>query len=60
MEQQGSKYSRAGGFIMAVSILVGAIAGMRLGQASIGFLAGAAIGIAIAGALYLYDRRGGA
>lgn len=56
MEQQGGNSSRAGGAIIAVAILIGAITGIRMGQASIGFLTGAAIGIAIAVALYLYDR----
>jgi hypothetical protein len=49
--------SRAGGFIIAVSIIAGAIIGIRHGQPSIGLLTGAAIGAGISAALYLWDRR---
>jgi hypothetical protein len=48
---------RAGGSILAAAIIAGVIAGIILGQPSIGFLAGAAIGILIALLLWLRDRR---
>lgn len=59
MEQQSGKASRAGGTIIAFSIMAGAIIGNRMGQPSIGMVTGTGIGVAIALALYLYDRRRG-
>ncbi len=49
--------ARAGGSILAAAIIAGVIAGIILGQPSIGFLAGAAIGTLIALLLWLRDRR---
>jgi hypothetical protein len=49
--------TRAGGFIIAAGIMIGAIGGGLLGQPSIGLLAGAALGIAISLAMWLIDRR---
>jgi len=49
--------SRAAGFFIAAALIVGAIIGVALGQPSMGVVAGAAIGIAIALALWLLDRR---
>lgn len=47
---------RAGGAIIAASIIMGVVGGIILGQPSIGFLAGAAIGTLIAVLLWLRDR----
>lgn len=49
--------SQAGGSILALSILAGAIGGIILGQPSIGFLVGLAAGTAIALILWRRDRR---
>lgn len=49
--------SRAGGFIIAVTVIAGAIIGIRYGQPSIGLLVGAAVGTGVSIALYLWDRR---
>lgn len=57
MEQKEGRASRAGGAIIAFSILAGAAIGIYFGQPSIGTLAGTVAGIAISVALYLYDRR---
>jgi hypothetical protein len=46
----------AGGFLIAGAILVGAIAGVVLGQPTIGVLAGTALGIAGALIVWLRDR----
>jgi len=59
MEQQSGNASRAGGAIIAFSILAGAIIGNHFGQPSIGMVSGTAIGAAIALALYFHDRRRG-
>ena len=59
MEQHSGKASRAGGAIIAFSIIAGAIIGNRMGQPSIGMVTGTGIGVAISLALYLYDRRRG-
>lgn len=48
---------RAGGFIIAAAILIGVIAGVALRQPSIGFLAGAGVGMLAALLLWLIDRR---
>jgi hypothetical protein len=51
--------SRAAGFFIALSVLVGAIAGVALGQPSLGTLIGAAVGIVVSLLLWLRDRRPG-
>ena len=48
---------RASGFFIAIAVVAGAVIGSRLGQPSIGFLAGGAAGIALAVLLWLADRR---
>ncbi len=57
MERNSGTASRAGGAIIAFTVIAGAIVGMRLGQPSLGTVIGTAVGVAIALALYLYDRR---
>ena len=48
---------RASGFFIAVAVIAGGVIGARLGQPSIGVLAGAAAGIVLAILLWLMDRR---
>lgn len=48
----------AGGAILAIAIIVGAVGGVIAGQSSIGFLIGAATGLALATAMWLKERRG--
>jgi hypothetical protein len=48
---------RAGGAIIAITVIAGAIIGTRLGQPSLGTVIGTAVGVVIAIGLYLYDRR---
>jgi uncharacterized BrkB/YihY/UPF0761 family membrane protein len=57
MEKRERKGARAGGFILAVCILAGAIGGGLFGQPSAGLLAGGAFGVLIALALWWRDRR---
>jgi hypothetical protein len=52
-----NRAGKAGGFLLAASILVGTLAGLFLGQPSIGFLAGAGIGIALTALVWVADRR---
>jgi hypothetical protein len=47
---------RAGGFLIAASILVGTAIGIVLGQPSIGILGGAGFGTVLALLLWLRDR----
>lgn len=56
MEQNSGKASRAGGAILAFTIIAGAVVGNHYGQPSMGMLIGTGIGVAIAVALYLMDR----
>ena len=56
MEQNSGKASRAGGAIIAFTIVAGAIVGNHYGQPSIGTLIGTGVGVAIAVILYLVDR----
>lgn len=52
-----TRSTRAAGFILAISILGGAIAGAIVGEPSIGFLAGLAAGVAVATLFWLIERR---
>ncbi|WP_420139942.1 hypothetical protein [Sphingomonas sp.] len=49
--------SAAGGVFLALAILIGALAGGVSGQPTIGVLAGAAVGIAVAVLIWLQDRK---
>jgi hypothetical protein len=57
MSSEPQKASRAGGAIIAFSIIAGALIGVRYDQPSIGFVVGLAVGLVISLGLYLYDRR---
>jgi hypothetical protein len=57
MEKRERKGTRAGGFILAVCILAGAIVGGLFGQPSAGLLAGGSLGALIALAIWWRDRR---
>ena len=52
-----TRSTQAAGFILAISILGGAVAGSIAGQPSIGFLAGLAAGVAVAILYWLIERR---
>ncbi|MET1113084.1 MAG: hypothetical protein ABWX67_16320 [Allosphingosinicella sp.] len=54
---QRIRSTQAAGFILAISILGGAVAGTIVGQPSIGFLAGLTAGVAIALLFWLSERR---
>ncbi|HYJ82577.1 MAG TPA: hypothetical protein VEW26_07035 [Allosphingosinicella sp.] len=56
MSERG-RNSQAAGFILAISILGGAVAGAIAGEASLGFLAGLGAGISIALLFWLIERR---
>ena len=56
MNGPNSHRAQAGGSILALSILVGAVAGIIAGQPSIGFIAGLAVGTAVALILWHRDR----
>lgn len=57
MEKIGRKGSRAGGFIVALGIMAGAVIGGLFGEPSAGLLAGGALGVLVALAIWLRDRR---
>jgi hypothetical protein len=48
---------KAGGFILAASILAGAVGGAVVRQSSVGVLAGVAVGALLALLVWLIDRR---
>ena len=52
-----TRYTQAAGSVLAISIIAGAVAGVIVGQPSIGFLAGLAAGILLAILFWLNDRR---
>jgi hypothetical protein len=54
---QRIRSTKAAGFILAISILAGAVAGAIVGQPSLGFLAGFAAGAVIAILFWLAERR---
>ena len=47
----------AGGFLLFIAVLAGALTGVFLGQPSIGFLVGIGVGLIVAVAIWLLDRR---
>ncbi|MEO7178082.1 MAG: hypothetical protein ABIW83_04505 [Allosphingosinicella sp.] len=53
---QSTRSAQAAGFILAISILAGAVAGVIVGQPSIGFLAGLGAGVTITLLFWLNDR----
>jgi hypothetical protein len=53
-----SRYAQAGGSIIAISIVAGMVAGVIVGQPSIGVLTGTAAGVLLAILFWLNDRRG--
>ena len=52
-------YRQAGGAILALAIIAGAVAGTMVGQSTIGLLVGTGTGIVLAVAIWLNDRRKG-
>lgn len=46
----------AGGFLLCIALLAGALTGIFLGQPSIGFLVGAGVGVALVTLIWLLDR----
>ena len=52
-----TKYAQAGGSILAISIIAGTVAGIIVGQPSIGFLVGLGAGGLLAFLFWLNDRR---
>jgi hypothetical protein len=55
----GGRTTQAGGFVLALSILVGAIAGAVMHQSSIGFLVGLGVGVVLALLIWVLDRSQG-
>jgi hypothetical protein len=52
-----TRFAQAGGSMLAVSIIAGTVAGVIVGQPSIGFLVGAAAGTLLALLFWLNERR---
>ena len=57
MANADSRFPRAGGALLAGSILGGVVIGAFAGQTSIGFLAGLALGLVLLAAVWLLERR---
>lgn len=55
--ESGAKFARSGGCLLAFSVVAGTFVGTILGQSSIGFLAGSALGMILVLAVFLLDRR---
>ena len=49
-------FPRAGGALLAASILLGVGTGLYTGQPSLGFLAGLGVGLLLLAAVWLLDR----
>jgi hypothetical protein len=52
-----TKYTQAGGSILAISIIAGTVAGVIVRQPSIGFLVGTGAGILLTVLFWLNERR---
>jgi hypothetical protein len=57
MDRSSSPSPRGGGALLAAGILLGLIVGAWLGEATLGVLAGTALGLATLLILWLADRR---
>jgi hypothetical protein len=57
--KDSGRYTQAGGAILAIAIIAGAVAGTMAGQSTIGLLVGTAAGILLALLIWLNDRRKG-
>jgi len=57
MNRPAQKFSRAGGSLLAISIIAGVVGGTIAGEPSIGFLVGFGAGLAMALFIWLSDRR---
>jgi hypothetical protein len=57
MSPPSQRSDSAGGFVLAVSLMIGTIIGLVAGQPSLGFLAGLVVGAAIAVMIWLKGRR---
>jgi hypothetical protein len=57
MDELPTRTPRAGGALIALFTIGGAAAGLAFQQPSIGLLAGIAVGVAAAAAVWLLDRR---
>jgi len=56
MATSSSRTPMAGGFLLSLSILIGAVVGAVKGEASYGFVIGAGVGITLAVLVWLIDR----
>ena len=56
MDRRG-RYKQAGGSILAISIIAGTVAGVIVGQPSIGFLVGTGAGLLLLTLFWLHERR---
>ena len=52
------RYTQAAGSVLAISIIAGAVAGVIVGQPSIGFLVGLGAGLLLVLLFWLNERRG--
>jgi hypothetical protein len=57
MTRPASRTPMAGGFLLALSVLIGVIAGTVQGQPSLGFVIGTGVGVALLLTVWLIDRR---
>jgi len=51
------KPARAGGALLALSLIAGTVIGLLKGQPSIGMVIGLGVGIALLALVWLWDRR---
>lgn len=56
MTKPSSKTPVAGGFLLALSLIIGVFAGIVRGEASFGFVVGLGVGLALLIAVWLIDR----
>lgn len=57
MSGKGPRTKRAGGVLIALAVVGGAVAGLFMRQTSIGMVGGLAVGLLLAGLIWLLDRR---
>ena len=57
MTSKKPRAARAGGILIAFAVIAGTVAGLFMRQTSLGMVGGMAVGLLLAGLIWIWDRR---